>query len=611
MRSTSIEDKRDVKTSSHANHIAEVRRFFDSLKPERPICDLSTVSPIKVDYSHNFEEAFTNQLKFLYLYQTDTAKHVEMIRSSIMETEYRKLKILTFKEQVEDCIFFPKSTWTTGRNKLIEWAKTQPVYDYYILMDDDVKFLKGSYDRFEYEIARLTPMYYCPDLTDYYDNYNLICKASADMTYKDITYFSSVWTDAIMTCFNKKIFFDEFILPYEDKYDSVTWWISQAILFYKLSTKYPDCSMVSKTCVIDNELHREYPRNCDIFTSLNNYFGTIPKIISQPIPLKNDKCVIITTINPPNKQIRFYSSLKGYDLIIVADKKTDVASYIGINCIMLDLPFQEKISPELYSKIPFNSYTRKMFGYLYAIYNRYDIIYETDDDNMFKTEQLTESFSNDKYLVTHDGFANVYNVYTDKRIWPRGIPSDHKSVVEALNIEKVDDVDISIYQGLVDKDPDVDAVYRLQYKYDTFFEKNLTKNVVLNKFTVCPFNSQNTFWVDKSMFYAMYLPVTVTFRYTDILRSFIALFELWKNNKNIAFTPPTAIQERNQHDLEKDRLSEVPMYETAEHVCEILKKNQGKDIVGAYDALLTHNIVKPEELDCLSIWLDAVNKSSI
>lgn len=606
---TAVQNESNI-YETNLTQIEKSRQFVNSLKHVTPICDLTCISPINLEYRYNFEGPFKRDLTFLYLCQTDTAKRVEHIRSNIIETKNRKLKILTFKDQVEGCIFFPKSTWTTGRNKLIEWAKTQPVYDYYILLDDDIEFVKGSYDRVEYEISQLNPFYYCPNLTDYYDNYDLICKSSGEMKYKDINYFKSIWTDAIMCCFNKKIFFDDFILPYEDRYDSVTWWISQAILFYKLNAKYINCSTVSKTCIVNNELHREYPRTCDIFTSLNNYFGHVPVLISETIPLKNDKCVIITTINPPNKQMRFYASLVGYDLIVVADKKTDVTSYEGLKCIMLDLPFQEKISPELYSKIPFNSYTRKMFGYIYAMYNQYDIIYETDDDNMFKTERLTESFLNDQYLVTNTGFANIYNFYTDKLIWPRGIPPGHKSIVEVLDTEKIH-TSISIYQGLVDKDPDVDAVYRLKYKEDTFFEKNLTKNTVLRKFTVCPFNSQNTFWVDKTMFYAMYLPVTVTFRYTDILRSFVALFELWKNNKNIAFTPPTAVQERNQHDLEKDRLSEVPMYETAEHVCEILKNTTDKDIVVAYNELLINNIVKSEEIECLKIWLDTVDKSSI
>lgn len=585
----------------------KIMKQIEEFPKEIPICDLSKVEQLSLNTNYDFTEPFKKQLTFLYLCQTDTSESVKQIKIRIPETKYRKLKILTFKDEVDDCIFYPKSTWTTGRNKLIEWAKTQPEYDYYCMIDDDIVFNKGSYERVEYELTQLRPLYYCPELLEYYRNYNLVLHPSKNMVYKDITYFLSVWTDAIFSCFSKKIFFDEFILPYKEKYDEVTWWISQAILFYEFNYKYLNSSIVSRNCVVANELHRDYPRTVDIFTSLNNYFGKIPKLTINPIP-KNDKCVIITTINPPNKQIEFYSKLEGYDLIIVADTKTDVSSYSNTKCIMLDLPMQERISPDLYSKIPFRSYTRKMFGYLYAFANDYAIIYETDDDNMYKNTELLSCFNNKKQLVTNEGFTNVYNYYIDKLIWPRGIPPNHLSINEKCKTEDIQVCNISVYQGLVDKDPDVDAIYRLTFKEDTYFDKNLTTNLVLNKFSVCPFNSQNTLWVDRLMFYSMYFPITVTFRYTDILRSFVSLFEMWKKDRTLAFTPPTAIQERNQHDLEQDKLSEIPMYRTAEKVCSLLKDNFDKDIIGIYEVLLENDIVKPEEIDCLKIWMDEVNK---
>jgi hypothetical protein len=589
-------------------HQKLMRDLIEKLPNKQPICDLSEVKQLTLNTNYDFIEPFKKQPTFLYLCQTDTYASVEKLKLSIPETEFRKLKILTFKDEVDDCIFYPKSTWTTGRNKLIEWAKTQPEYDYYFMIDDDIIFKKGSYDRVEYEVSQLRPLYYSPELTDFYYNYRIITTPSEDIVYKDITYFLSIWTDAIFSCFSKKVFFDEFILPYEERYDPITWWISQGILFYKFNYKYLNSTIVSRTCIVENDQHREYPRNCDIFTSLNDYFGNIPLLSINPIP-KNDKCVIITTINPPNKQIDFYSKLKGYDLIIVADTKTDINSYENTKCIMIDLPMQKRISPKLYSKIPFQSYTRKMFGYLYAFANNYDIIYETDDDNIYKNADLLSIINNKQELVTNKGFTNVYNFYTDKLIWPRGIPPDDlKSISEKCITEPTQLSNISVYQGLVDKDPDVDAVYRLTYKDDTYFDKKLETNLVLDKFSVCPFNSQNTFWVDKSMYYSMYFPITVTFRYTDILRGFISLFQMWKHNKTIAFTPPTALQERNQHDLEMDKISEMPMYETAEKVCSLLKDNFGKCMFGVYQDLMDNNIVQAEELDCLKIWMDKVNK---
>ena len=583
-------------------YIEQANKIIRELTPCDPICDLSLVAPTLLR-----NEKKKNALSFLYLCQTDNSESVRRLRTEFVETANRKLKILTFKESVDGCLYLPKSTWTEGRNKLIEWAKQQPNYDYYMLIDDDIKFKVGNYDRVEYEISELMPFYYCPELEGYYKSYPAYEEISGDIDYKDIKYFITVWCDAIFSCFHRNVFFDEFVLPYEPMYDSTTWWISQAILFMKVASKYPNKTIVSKTCVVDNELHRDYPRNANIFTSLNHYFGKIPHFNLKTIPITNENCVIITTINPPNKQIEFYSKLTSYDLIIVADKKTDISAYSNTRCILLDLPTQKALAPDLYNCVPFNSYTRKMFGYVYAIANNYKLIYETDDDNMFKNEDLTYSFSNKQALASDPGFVNIYKNYTDQNIWPRGIPSTHESVSKIPNITPVDNLSIALYQGLVDKDPDVDAIYRISHmKGDVFFDKNYSTNIVLNKFSVCPFNSQNTFWVDKSIMYSMYLPVTVTFRYTDILRSFVSLFEIWKKGKNIAFTPASAIQERNEHDLEKDKESELPMYLTAEKVCDLLKDSFDKDIVGVYQVLLENGIVKPAELKCLNVWLKTI-----
>ena len=109
------------------------------------------------------------------------------------------------------------------------------------------------------------------------------------------------------------------------------------------------------------------------------------------------------------------------------------------------------------------------------------------------------------------------------------------------------------------------------------------------------------------MFYAMYLPVSVTFRYTDILRGFIALYQLWKNDKTIKFTFPTAEQIRNVHDLNKDYESEIPMYNTAELVIQLLNNNKNATMQEIYIILEENNIIDKTELDVLNEWLNLIN----
>ena len=319
------------------------------------------------------------------------------------------------------------------------------------------------------------------------------------------------------------------------------------------------------------------------------------------------KCVVITTINDPTPQVVYYSNIPDWDIIIVGDSKTIDDSYKTLKCIYLGLQEQKELFPSLYEKIPLKSYCRKMFGYLYAIKNKYDIIYDTDDDNQYIGD--LNSFNTETKVKKCDtrGFVNLYNCFTDELIWPRGIPPQHPSIRISPELSDSDSLPISVIQGLVNNDPDVDAYYRINVRSEPFNFDKTCDDIALAKGSVCPFNTQNTFWIDSSMFYAMYLPVSVTFRYTDILRGFVALFQLWKNDKTIKFTNPTAVQLRNEHDLNKDYESEVTMYETAEKVIELLNNNMDATIQEMYSILCDARIVDETELAVLEEWMRLID----
>jgi hypothetical protein len=415
------------------------------------------------------------------------------------------------------------------------------------------------------------------------------------------------------------------------------------------------------------------------FNENPNYLAWIQDFFEKPKKSANKNCIIITTINAPNGFILDYSRKPNWDLIIVGDSKTPEHAYSGVDCIYLGLDRQRELFPTLYEKIPMRSYTRKMFGYLYAIKNGYSVIYETDDDNGYRgdldhyddgffissntdypggditnisidrldlikvREQINnhkaEAFTYDelnkrlwikkknptKALVNktttsglvsksyhcHDkGFVNLYRVFSSSQIWPRGIPPMHPSIekIPSLKPGQVENLQVAVVQGLVDNDPDVDAYYRLNVSKDPFcFEDNHEFEVTLGVSSVCPFNTQNTFWVDPEMFYALYLPTTVTFRYTDILRGFVAIYQLWKSGKTIKFTGPSAYQIRNEHDLTKDYESEIPMYETAERVIELLESNRDASLSDVYRLLAEDGIVEKSEIEVVEEWIRLVN----
>lgn len=315
------------------------------------------------------------------------------------------------------------------------------------------------------------------------------------------------------------------------------------------------------------------------------------------------KCIIITTINRPSEQIIDYiNKYPEWDLIIVADSKTNNESYKDLNCIYLSLEKQYQIFPRLSSIIPLKSYARKNIGYAYAFINDYDIIYDTDDDNFSEICEKQNPY-NDKEISSNFNFVNIYKAYTDKKVWPRGLPLRYIDTTPIISDTKYR---CPVIQGLVDGDPDVDAIFRIinQNNSNIFnkFDSKNTATYALKPYVFCPFNTQNTYWTQKELFHLMYLPSTVSMRFTDILRGYIAEHQLWKQSFNIKFTNSTAIQTRNKHDLSKDLLHEIEMFQYTENIIEYIIGHKELTVQEIYAWLLEQGVIKEIELNILQEW---------
>jgi hypothetical protein len=168
------------------------------------------------------------------------------------------------------------------------------------------------------------------------------------------------------------------------------------------------------------------------------------------------------------------------------------------------------------------------------------------------------------------------------------------------------DVNVGIWQGLADGDPDVDAIYRLIDNTPCEFDQ--VGPCVLAEGTLCPFNSQNTIF-SKSTFPLLYLPALVTFRFTDILRGLVAQPILWAAGLRLGFSDATVVQERNPHDYLKDFQQEIPCYLHAQRAVDAVGPavSAGASIADnlhrAYRSLLKPQIVSDREMALLDAWL--------
>lgn len=335
------------------------------------------------------------------------------------------------------------------------------------------------------------------------------------------------------------------------------------------------------------------------------------------------KSVIITSINNITDSIRAFLSLKDWTVYYVGDNKSpELQSKDGF--VFLSVNEQRASGFRSADILPFNHYCRKNVGYLYAIKNGAQYLLDTDDDNTpyGSFEDIINPFFNQsdavnaQYVQSDERdrlpVINIYLHYTkkDQMIWPRGLPLDSiKNTGQVYARKTIDNNSIGVVQGLVDSDPDVDAIHRLIYGVNEGFKFENGPVTLVKSGTYCPINSQNTLWPNGKCFPLLYLPSTVTFRFTDILRGYVAQRCLAELGLFTAFTYASAFQIRNSHDFYKDFKDEIPCYLHTEEVINRLEEvtltgNVCEDIMRCYKQLEKYEIVSSDELRILEVWLE-------
>ncbi len=124
-------------------------------------------------------------------------------------------------------------------------------------------------------------------------------------------------------------------------------------------------------------------------------------------------------------------------------------------------------------------------------------------------------------------------------------------------------------------DPDVDAIFRLtktmEHKKINITFDEFSPSIQYPIFRMAPYNSQSTFFHYRA-FWSLYLPTSVSFRLTDIWRSYWAQRLLWLLDDTVTFLGPNAHQIRNAHSYLKDFEEEKDMYSQAEALVDFLFK---------------------------------------
>jgi hypothetical protein len=312
--------------------------------------------------------------------------------------------------------------------------------------------------------------------------------------------------------------------------------------------------------------------------------------------------------------IRDYSKRINAKFFVIGDTKSPVSFKLD-GADYYDIDRQYGLDMRFAKACPTRHYARKNIGYLLGAKMGAETIIETDDDNIpvsgFEAKRDRNVTAD---IVTESGWCNIYKLFSDKMIWPRGLPLTElmkgKPVITGSGVYTC-----PIQQGLADRNPDVDALYRLAFPLPFDFDKR--GPVVLDKGVWCPFNSQNTTFFAEA-FPLLYLPYHCSFRMTDIWRGFVAQRVLWESDWKMMFHSATVYQERNEHDLMRDFEDEVPGYLGNEKIRRTLEdldlksgsENMHENVLRCYKSLIALGVIGAEEEKLVSIWLQDLSDAT-
>lgn len=302
----------------------------------------------------------------------------------------------------------------------------------------------------------------------------------------------------------------------------------------------------------------------------------------------------------------------GYNVICIGDEKSP-EFYNVSGCRFYSIEDQVDLDFTYTGLCRKNHYARKNIGYLIAIQGQASIVMDTDDDNTplasFWSEKTIELQGD---LVDGSKWVNVYSYFSDESIWPRGFPLQYLHKPNDKTFNKATCL-CPIQQGLVNGDPDVDAVYRLTKNVPVSFSDR--DPVILSSGNWCPFNSQNTTWWPAA-FILLYLPSTCSFRMTDIWRSFVAQYCLWPNKWHVGFVKPTMHQARNNHNLLVDFEDEIPGYLHNDEIVSTLlntkikagSKHIAENMYSCYESLVRKGWLQQPEMKLVEAWCTDVSR---
>ncbi len=306
--------------------------------------------------------------------------------------------------------------------------------------------------------------------------------------------------------------------------------------------------------------------------------------------------IVITTIHLPKilddigKNIVQHDS-PGVSILVIGDKKTpegvreycqEMSERHRIPIDYFGIEEQEKEfaeEKELLKLFPYNTPDRVILGGLIAYKRGCKRIIALDDDN-FPTENDLVGFhsitgKDTRMMVIENelGWFNVHSALIEINnipFYPRGFPWGQRNSKANEKAFHLFQHRVVVNQGLVLGDSDIDAISRLFYPIKAVgMIPEFGTQFALYPGVWSPFNYQNT-CLFRDIIPIYYRPIS-TGRNADIWTAYLINKLAEHFNDVISFGQPLVTQIRNEHNLWKDLIDELPCDMATDKFVEILR----------------------------------------
>ena len=342
----------------------------------------------------------------------------------------------------------------------------------------------------------------------------------------------------------------------------------------------------------------------------------------------SSKWIVLTTINSPKSDLnKLLKTPDPWKIVVIGDSKTNNSEWKifknSTKLIYLSIEDQLKLGYNITKFIPLNSYTRKNIGYLYAIQNGANEIYDIDDNIKLVNNFFLNIYVN-KYTIYAENnnsvMVNPYNYFGKPSMWPRGfrlkdIEKKFENKFYRLLSSRAN-LNHLIYQGLLNIEPDVDSIYsqtRIIKKKSVKQRFTYLGNLMYLPGNFVPINSKNTRYL-YDIFPSLALPTTVPKKVSDIWRGYIMQRYAWIYNGTVSFLQACAEHRRNHHKNNLNFIEEKDLYYKLDNILNALNidvdnniKHPSEFLIKLIEILVEKGILGEKDLDMYKAFIQDLN----